>query len=183
MLRDLNPSWSLLFVVLSQDEPGADVVWPGSACQKVSVVVRLTHKVSNARGLIDLRKARVTGVLACVQPRRRARRRRPRARLGGGPALSACPWTLFHGGTCMGAGKEVSVVMEYTRKVGGAPGPESVPGSGPERTLAFGAVFLPRADAKDAADKRAPVQDNVRLLQSPGIPDLVYSLGNNAHAD
>ncbi len=84
----------------------------------------------------------------------------------------------------MGAGKEVSVVMEYTRKVGGAPGPESVPGSGPERTLAFGAVFLPRADAKDAADKRAPAQDNVRLLQSPGIQDLihVYFLGNSAHA-
>jgi len=48
-------------------------------------------------------------------------------------------------------------VMEYTRKVGGAPGPDSLPGAGPERTLAFGAVFLPRPDAQDKG-----VQDNVR---------------------
>ncbi len=74
----------------------------------------------------------------------------------------------------MGAGKEVSVVMEYTRKVGGAPGPKSVPGSGPERTLAFGAVFLPRADAKDAADKRAPAQDNVRPLHPLGVQNLIF---------
>ncbi|KAK9827311.1 hypothetical protein WJX81_003519 [Elliptochloris bilobata] len=61
-------------------------------------------------------------------------------------------------------GREVSVVMEYTRKVGGAPGPESLPGAGPERTLVFGAVFLPRADGKDSGDKGAPAQDNVAKM-------------------
>ncbi len=66
------------------------------------------------------------------------------------------------------AGKDVSVAMEYTRKVGGAPGPDSLPGAGPERTLAFGAVFLPRPDAKDKG-----VQDNVRppaLCRAPDLP-------------
>lgn len=59
------------------------------------------------------------------------------------------------------AGKEVNAIMEYTRKVGGGAGPDGLPGAGPERTLAFGAVFLPRADAKESGDKGAPAQDNV----------------------
>ncbi len=63
--------------------------------------------------------------------------------------------------------------MEYTRKVGGGAGPDGLPGAGPERTLAFGAVFLPRADAKDAGDKGAPAQDNVlhrsTCMQQQGV--------------
>ena len=85
------------------------------------------------------------------------------------------------------------MAMEYTRKVGGGAGPDGLPGAGPERTLAFGAVFLPRAEAKETGDKGAPAQDNVLpwpgacssrgLAGSDGVSSCaaVAVPGNNSH--